>query len=147
MLVSRWDPATRTWGDARRLRQDMNRLFSTIGQQLPRLAPGYPQLNVWQDGDSLYAEAELPGMDLQDLEIYVTGGDQLTIKGDRKLPEHGEGVWLRRERPFESFERTLMLPIDVDADKVQARLTHGVLTLTLPKSESAKPKKIKVEAA
>jgi HSP20 family protein len=80
------------------------------------------------------------------LEIYVTGGDQLSIKGERKPIEVEQGVWLRRERAFGKISRVLTLPIEVDANKVQARLTNGVLTITLPKSEAAKPKKIAVKA-
>ncbi len=145
MLQARSAPETRSRGDVRRLRDDLNRLFSTFGQQWPGLGVGYPPLNVWQDADNLYAEAELPGIDMSGLEIYVTGGDQLSIKGERK-PVEKEGVWLRRERAFDKFSRVLTLPVEVDANKVQARLTNGVLTLTLPKSEAAKPKKIAVKA-
>ena len=146
MLITRRNPATRSWGEVRRLRDDMNRLIASFNQKWPGLAGGYPPLNVWQDADNLYAEAELPGIDLGDLEIFVTGGDQLSIKGERKPIDGQEGVWLRRERPFGRFARLLTLPVDVDANKVQARLVNGVLTLTLPKSEAAKPKKIAVKA-
>jgi HSP20 family protein len=145
MLQTRMAPETRSWGEVRRLRDEMNRMFSTFGQQWPGLGFGYPPLNVWQDADNLYAEAELPGIDMSDLEIYVTGGDQLSIKGERK-PVNKDGVWLRRERAFDKFSRVLTLPVEVDADKVHARLSNGVLTLTLPKSEAAKPKKIAVKA-
>jgi HSP20 family protein len=147
MLITRGNPAARSWGEVRRLRDDMNRMFASFNQQWPGLSSGYPGLNVWQDADNLYAEAELPGIDLSDLEIFVTGGDQLSIKGARKPVDAKEGVvWLRRERPFGRFARLLTLPVDVDANKVQARLVNGVLTLTLPKSEAAKPKKIAVKA-
>ena len=146
MVQARNVPATRSWGDVRRMRDEMNRLFATYGQQWPGIGLGYPPLNVWQDADNLYAEAELPGVDLGGLEIYVTGGDQLSIKGERKPVEVQQGVWLRRERAFGKISRVLTLPIEVDANKVQARLSNGVLTLTLPKSEAAKPKKIAVKA-
>jgi HSP20 family protein len=146
MLIARRNPATRSWSEARRLRDEMNRLFASFNQPWPGVSGGYPPINVWQDADNLYAEAELPGIDLNDLEILVTGGDQLSIKGERKPVNGKEGAWLRRERPFGRFARLLTLPVDVDADKVQARLAHGVLTLTLPKSAAAKPKKISVKA-
>ena len=147
MALTRWDARSLIGGgDARRLRHELNRLFSNIGRDWPGLAGGYPALNVWQDQPTIYVEAELPGMDLNDLEIYVTGGDQLTIKGERKPIDAGNGTWLRRERGFGQFVRVITLPVPVDADKVEARLTHGVLHLTLPKSEAAKPKKIPVKA-
>jgi HSP20 family protein len=83
---------------------------------------------------------------LKDLEIYVTGGNQLIVKGERKpcLPE--KGVWHRQERAFGAFHRSLTLPFAVDADKVEARLENGVLRLQLTKHESAKPRKIPVKA-
>jgi HSP20 family protein len=93
----------------------------------------------------VYAEAELPGMELNDLEIYVTRGDQLTIKGERKEPTTGKAYWHRQERGFGSFTRVLTLPVDVDPDKVEARLHNGVLTITMPKSEKARPRKISVK--
>src|SRR3954469_25800524 len=146
MLQTRRTPATRSAGEVQRMREQMNRLFATYGQQWPGLGVGYPPLNVWQDADNLYAEAELPGVELGDLEIYVTGGDQLSVKGEPKPVEAQDGVWLRRERAFGKISRLVTLPIEVDANQVQARLSNGVLTLTLPKSEAAKPKKIAVKA-
>ena len=106
----------------------------------------FPALNVWEGGDQVSVEAELPGLDLKDLEIYVTGGNQLTLKGERRptLPERG--LWHRQERNFGPFSRTLALPFAVDADKVDARLENGVLTVKLAKHESAKPRKIAVKA-
>jgi HSP20 family protein len=130
----------------RRFRDEMNRLFESFGGEGPALATSYPPLNVWEDDANVYAEAELPGMDLSDLEIYVTGGNQLTIKGERKPPQVDKAIWHRQERGFGSFTRVLALPTLVDPDKVQARLVNGVLTVTLPKSEAAKPKKIAVKA-
>jgi HSP20 family protein len=109
-------------------------------------AAGFPALNVWEDGEKVHVEAELPGLDLKDVEIYVSGGNQLTIKGERKsnLPE--KGVWHRQERTFGAFNRSLTLPFPVDADKVEARLENGVLHIQLTKHESARPRKIPVKA-
>jgi HSP20 family protein len=110
------------------------------------MAVAFPALNIWQDEGAIYAEAELPGMELNDLEIYVTGGNQLTIKGERKQPKLEKGTWHRQERGFGSFSRIVTLPSDVNAEKVEARLVNGVLTITMPKSEAAKPRKIIVKA-
>src|SRR5262245_23670743 len=91
-------------------------------------------------------EAELPGVELKDLEIHVTGGKELTLKGERRPVAPEGGVWHRQERAFGAFTRTLTLPFAVDPDKVEARLENGVLTIQLAKHESAKPRKIAVKA-
>jgi HSP20 family protein len=101
-------------------------------------------VNVWADSDKVYAEAELPGMQLEDLEIYVTDENQLTIQGERRQLELDKGVWYGQERGFGQFSRTIMLPVKVDADKVEARFEHGVLLVTLPKNEAARPRRISV---
>jgi HSP20 family protein len=128
----------------------MNQLFDRWGGDggrfLNNLVGAYPPVNVWEDTDAVHVEAELPGLNLNDLEIYVTGGNQLTIKGERKqeLPE--KSVRHREERTYGAFTRVLTLPFPVNADKVDARFENGVLHVTLPKHEAAKPRKINVKA-
>lgn len=104
-----------------------------------------PTLSVWEDDHAVYAEADLPGIDPAKLEVTVTEGNQLTVQGERTPPEVAGAVWLRQERPFGKFTRALTLPALVDADKVEAKYTDGVLRLTLPKHEAAKPRKIVVK--
>jgi HSP20 family protein len=150
MLMTRGNRLTSVWDELWRLQREMDRLFESFGSfpsdgGWPRLAVAYPPLAVWQDENNVYAEAELPGMELSDLEIYVTGGNQLTIKGERKQPALENGVWHRQERGFGSFTRIVTLPVSVDTDRVEARLVHGVLTLTMPKAEEARPRKIAVK--
>ena len=149
MLSTRWRPFGDTFGEMNRLQNEMNRLFDRFGgvggEDDRRTVPAYPALDLWQDGDNLYVEAELPGLVLDDLEIYVTGGTQLTLKGKRDIPEVENGTWHRRERGYGSFARGLTLPHDVNADKVEASFTNGVLTITLPKLEDAKPRRITVK--
>jgi HSP20 family protein len=124
----------------------MNRIFGSDDNGWRGLAVAYPALNVWEDADHVYAEAELPGLKLEDLEIYVTGGNTLSVKGERKQPAT-EGAWHRQERGFGSFARVITLPVNVDADKVEAKLSHGLLTITLPKAAVAKARKITVKTA
>jgi HSP20 family protein len=136
------------WNQLQQFQTEMNRLFDRWNGGP---GPGYgfaafPALNVSEEGDRLCVEAELPGLDLKDLEIYVTGGNQLTIKGERKPSVPENGVWHRQERVFGSFSRSLTLPFPVDPDKVDARLENGVLTVKLAKHESARPRKISVKA-
>ncbi len=130
----------------RRFREEMGRLLESLGQEWPVLSASYPPLNVWQDDAKIYVEAEIPGMDLSDLEIYVTGGDQLVIKGERKPPQEENAAYHRQERAFGSFTRILTLPVMVNADQVEARLVNGVLQVALPKSETTKVKKIPIKA-
>jgi HSP20 family protein len=147
MRGTRWESFSPLWSQLQNLQGEMNRLFERWGGPGNGLRPaGDPALNVWEEGEHLLVEAELPGLDLKDLEIYVTGGNQLTLQGERKPPVSGKGAWHRQERSFGRFVRTLTLPYPVDADKVEARLENGVLTVKLAKHESARPRKIAVKA-
>lgn len=146
MKTTRWQPFAEVTSEMNRLRREMEQVFGRLGAGNGLAAPAYPPLNVWEDDHSLYLEAELPGMDLSDLEIYINGGDQLSIKGERKAPEVGQGAWHRRERGYGAFTRLLDLPCPVDADRVHAEFKHGVLTITLPKAEAVKPRRIEVKS-
>jgi HSP20 family protein len=146
MHSTRWQPFSDLWGEMSRLQEEMNRVFGRSGRGNGYRPSAYPALDVWQDENNLYVEAELPGMDLNDLEIYVTGGNQLTIKGERKAPSAERGTWHRQERGYGQFSRLLELPQDVDEDKVEAEFRNGVLTISLPKREEAKPRKIAVKS-
>lgn len=128
------------------LRREMDRMFDMFGPRLDLVRTGvFPALNVWEDGEALYAEAEIPGVKAEDLEVY-TVGNELTIKGRRESAQ-GDGVsYHRRERGTGEFTRCVTLPAEVDADKVEARLENGVVTITMPKAEAAKPRKIMVKA-
>jgi HSP20 family protein len=126
----------------------MNRLIDRWGGNGARAfaaAQGYPAVNMWEDQEHVFVQAELPGLNLQELEIYVTGGNTLTLKGSRKPTTPEKGVWHRQERVFGEFERPITLPFVVDPDKVDARFENGVLTVQLAKHESARPRKINVK--
>ncbi len=149
MLTPRHLLGRSLWSQLQDLQQEMNSVLSRWGDNGGRwagAASGFPPVNVWEDGETFHVEAELPGFNLKDLEILVTGGNQLTVKGERKPVEVDKGVWHRQERAFGTFSRTLSLPYGVDADKVDARLENGVLKISLPKQESARPRKIAVKA-
>jgi len=135
------------WNQLEQFQGEMNRLFNRWAGDEPNghAAGLFPAVNVWEEDDQLLVEAELPGLDLAGLEIYVTGGNQLTLKGERKVNVPEQGLWHRQERAYGSFSRTLTLPYLVDADKVEARLDQGVLLVKLAKHESARPRKIVVK--
>jgi HSP20 family protein len=130
-----------------RLQDEMSRLFDRWGGAGPRVVPRnvYPLLNMWEDEGRLYVEAELPGLELDDLEMYVTGENTLSIKGERKQPEVASGTWHRQERGYGAFSRVIELPSPVNNDAVTAQFQHGVLTVTLPKREAAKSRRITVK--
>lgn len=148
MLATRWNPLEEMQSEMNRLRGEMDRLFGRYGASSRRMfsPTEYPAVNIWEDDDNLYLEAELPGMELNDLEIYVNRGNLLTLSGERKDPPYEGGTWHRRERGFGRFTRVIELPNAVDADRVEAHFKHGVLTITLPKEEHAKPRRIEVKA-
>jgi HSP20 family protein len=127
--------------------QELNQAQDEFSRWMNRLSasPAGPELSVWEDEHAVYAEADLPGIDPAQLEITVTGGNQLTVQGERPAPKFEGASWLRQERPFGKFVRVVGLPTLVDADKVDAKYEAGVLRLTLPKHEAAKPRKIQVK--
>ena len=147
MRTSRWQSFNPAWNTLHSFQNEMNRLFDRWNDR-PAWTGGatFPALNVWEDGDQVQVEAEVPGLGLQDLEILVSGGNTLTVKGECKNKVTEKGTWHRQERVQGNFVRTLTLPYPVDADKVDARLENGVLLLKLHKHESAKPRKIPVKA-
>ncbi len=105
----------------------------------------YPAVNIWEDGDAAHLEAELPGVVMEDVELYVAG-NQLRIGVQRRVSAPEKAAWHRQERVSGNFTRTFTLPWELDADKVEAKLKDGVLTVELPKAEAAKPRKIKLLA-
>jgi|SRR5579875_1138702 HSP20 family protein len=105
----------------------------------------YPLVNVREEPDAFYVEAEVPGLTQEQVDVLIRHGTELTIQGERKPVGSETGAWLYRERGDGRFQRVLTLPLPVDAGKVQARLEHGVLRLTLPKAESVKPHRIPVQ--
>ncbi len=151
-ILTRWEPfrgLRHEMRQMRRFQRAMNRLFGRWGieePEWPALAGAYPAVNLWEDDDFVYAEAELPGLKLQDLEITVTADNQVTLKGKREPAAPEKVEWHRQERGFGTFERTIELPVSVDAGKVEARLENGILTIKMAKSPGAKPKKIPVKA-
>lgn len=141
MLPFRRDPFGELVTEFNRVSDEFNRLLG-----FRPAAAGGPPLNLWADDHNLYVEVDLPAIDPAKLEVTVTEGNQLTIQGERPAPEVANAVWVRQERPFGQFTRSVELPLLVDADQVEARYEDGVLKLTLPKSEAAKPRKIAVKA-
>jgi HSP20 family protein len=132
------------------LRREITHLLDGFDPLISRTGlfgpPRFPAVNVWEGGDCLYAEAEIPGVPQENLEILVVG-NQLTLKGNRQALEGPNLSYHRQERGTGEFTRVVTLPVEINAEKVDAKLKDGVLTLTLPKAEEARPRKISVKAS
>jgi HSP20 family protein len=137
-----------------RLRQEMDRVVNQVFapmvdglQTWSGFEASGPRLNVWEENDVFYAEAEVPGLRQEDLDVSVVG-NQLSIKGRREATSEKtdkETVFHRRERSVGEFTRVVTLPAEVNPEAVSATLNGGVLTVKLPKAETAKPRKINVQ--
>ena len=130
-----------------KLRSEMDRLFADVMGGTPFTATSgvYPALNVTEDADKLYVRAELPGIKAEDIDISVEG-TTLTLRGERKPDSTANVSYHRRERKAGRFHKALTLPYEISHEGVVAECRNGVLKLTLPKSEQAKPKKIAVKS-
>jgi HSP20 family protein len=146
------------WSNIEALRREIDRTFEQFGWRsapmfetafLPgQAARRYPLVNLHEDRDTLYVEALAPGIDPASLELSVVG-NMLTVSGEKR--RHPADIKLeafhRSERAAGRFIRSIALPIEVDRDNVQAEYRNGLLCITLPKAEWAKPKHITVQAA
>lgn len=147
MAIERWAP----FGEAMSLSDAMNTLFresfirpSTLMEGNGGVSAFSLPLDVTETDDAFLVKASLPGIEPEKVQITVHG-DVLTIHGECHREEEKKGErWHMRERRCGSFRRSVSLPMAVDSDKAAAQFEHGVLTLTLPKSEAAKPRQIKI---
>lgn len=123
--------------------RDLDRLASSLFDT--RRGPRRMPMDLYRDGDHYVLSADLPGIDPGSVDIDVDG-QLLTIRAERTLTA-GEGVkWITREREAASFLRQLNLGLGIDTERIAANYSNGVLTVTIPVSEKAKPRKIAVSA-
>jgi len=146
--VSNWPAWRPHFGDLERLKRQMDLLSEGIlgGAMRGPSAGVFPLMNVTEDKENYYIRAELPGINTDDLDISVTG-DTISIAGERKISEEKDVKYHRREREAGKFNRILNLPTQINTAKVEARCTDGLLSIVLPKAESAKQKQIVVKAS
>jgi HSP20 family protein len=138
---TRWDPF-------RELHREMGRLFESLEPSTGRrVGWQYPFINVHDLGDRYVLTVPLPGLAPDDLDLSITG-ETLTLRGERK---RAEGVpdecYRRQERFFGRWTRSLTLPDRIESEQVSASYAQGVLTVTLPKAEGARPRQISVNVA
>jgi HSP20 family protein len=141
-LPSVFRGSLRPWngfGEFGRLHDEVSRLFSTGSE--------FPALNAWSNDEETIVKAELPGFEPENIEISVEG-NTLSLRGEREAEELKDGeTYYRRERWNGKFARSLKLPAGVDADKVEAEFSNGLLSIKLPRAEAHKPRKIPVKAS
>ena len=156
-LVERWRPygtAVERWEPFRNLNDiqgEMNRLFDSFFGRPASVAAGErmwaPLSDMYETKDDLFVTFELPGVREKDVNVSITS-DMLTLKGERRFERDvkDEGYY-RLERVYGKFDRSMPLPVAVQADKVKATYRDGVLEIRLPKVEEVKPKEIKIDVA
>ena len=141
-MITRWDPLREMTSFQNRL----NQLFSDYGRGTDELATqGFvPPVDIYEDEHNIVLKVEVPGIEEKDLDVRVEN-NTLTVRGERKFErEEKEENFHRIERRYGSFARSFTLPNTVDAEKVAADYTNGVLEIRLAKKAEAKPKQIKV---
>jgi HSP20 family protein len=128
------------------LREAMDRLFDDAFTRPLGFARenGTPAIDMYQTDDEVVVKTAIPGFKADDVQINVTG-DVLTVRGEMRQDEDNqEKTWQMREHRWGSFERSVLLPTEVSADKARAEFENGVLTITMPKAEASRPKTITI---
>ena len=135
------------FADFDQLRREMLCVFDTVAGSDGGLTAGvFPPMNVTQDDSNFYVRAEVPGISTKELSVSALR-NRVSISGKREIPQENERVsYHRKERAEGEFSRTITLPSEVAADRVEAHYSDGILALTLPKAEEAKPRQIAVKS-
>jgi HSP20 family protein len=128
-----------------KMARNMDRTMKSFFQEESGNHSGvYPPVNFSEDEEALYVRAELPGVPAGDIDVSVEG-ENLILRGERKIESTEEVNYHRRERTAGTFRRIMVLPVRVAPTKVSAEMNNGVLTIVLPKAEEAKPRQISVQ--
>ena len=147
MSIVRWEPFRDLLTTQDRFNRLFNGTFSRFFDEGAELGvrSWAPPVDIYETENELVLKADLPDVNLEDIEVRVEN-ETLMLKGERKF-EKDESVrgYHRIERSYGSFTRSFSVPATVDADKVGAEFKNGVLTVTLPKKEAAKPRQVKIE--
>jgi len=154
MRMNLQKPELSTWSHLDQLlnlRDEIHRLFDprlADGQRTTEFFDGWtPAIDLYEDKENLFVKVELPGLKKDEIEVSMHDGT-LSISGERKAAtEDSSNQTFRSERFFGRFHRSLALPKPVAVDKIKASYKDGILTVTLPKTEEAKPKQIEVSVS
>lgn len=131
------------------LQRELNRLFDEASRGFdPSLSvqTGVPPVEIYETDQDLVILAELPDFEKKDVNISFDSG-QLTLSGERKVAEKEDRNYHRNERWYGRFERSFQVPVAFDAANIKAQLRNGILTVTLPKKEDAKPRQIAISSS
>jgi HSP20 family protein len=134
------------WISFDHLRRGMEELFERAGARSGRRAGVFPPVNLYETADGYVLTAELPGLGAQDIEISIES-NRVTLGGQRSIERPEDASVHRTERASGAFRRTVELPAEIDADKVEASHRNGVLMLRIPKAEKHQPRRIAVKAS
>ena len=144
MTLVRWDPFQELASFSNRLNRSLNDVSTRTEDSFGAWAP---PVDIFEKDHKLVIRAELPGVQKDDIEVGIENG-VLTLKGERKREaEFNEDNAYRLERVYGAFTRSFSLPTTVDPSKIEAVYKEGVLQVTVPKLEAAKPKKVQIQAA
>lgn len=129
------------------VRREFDRDFGFVGNGngIQSEVSRYGQLSLWEENEHVYIEVDVPGMQIEDLNLTMEKG-RLWIRGERKFPQHGQKRWYD-ERYYGSFQRVVSLSDSVDPASIEATLSDGVLFITLTKKPEHQPHRIEVKCA
>lgn len=140
-----WNTPTNSFAQMRRdMESLLERLTGAAGEGSP--SGVFPPMNVSEDRDHYYVRALIPGVDAAKLDVSVVH-QTITVSGTRQSPEERGASYHRKERAEGAFSRSVTLPESFDGARVDAKYVDGVLTLTLPKQETAKPRRVTVQTS
>lgn len=147
MTLRRWEP----FNELRRMEDALDRMWGGFFRPARYLRPWAEEwalpLDIHQTEDSVVVKAPIPGVKPEDVEVTIEG-NTLTVRGESKASEEvKEEDYILRERRYGAFHRSVTLPARLDTDKAGASYEHGVLTLSIPRREEAKPRSIKVKVS
>ena len=149
MTLVRWQPYNRynPWAGLSRLQRQMSEMFDQLAdtdESVPSVS-WMPRVEISEHSDNYMLSVELPGIDKQDVHVEVEN-NTLTISGDKQSDvENKDQNYHLRERTYGKFSRSFELPARIEANNIEAKYTNGVLNLSIPKAEEAKPKQIEVK--
>ena len=146
--ISRWSPVADLSAEFGSMQKEFDRIFDRFrgGMAESALAAEvWPSVDIVENDESFLVNVELPGVRKEDVKITINDG-VLTVKGEKKQEgEVKEDNYRRIERTFGSFERSFTLPVGVQSERIAAAYSNGVLSITVPKAEQAKPREIEVK--
>ncbi len=144
MGLSRWEP----FGELRRMREEMDRMFENVMHPTPALQVIAPPVDVFERDNNVIVKVDVPGLKVDDLQVTATD-DTISIRGEfKEETETREEGYFRRERQAGKFQRVIPMPATIKLDDVKASFKDGILEVTAPKAETSteKEKNIQIEA-